>query len=46
MLKVERLCEKMTEKALESHEELRTRLMEIEDRHSMITRHLEAQLTS
>ena len=42
MAKVEKLCEQMTEKAVESHEELRQRLMDIEDRHVMITQHLDA----
>ena len=42
MERVEKLCENMTEKAVESHEEIRSRLMDIEDRHVMITRHLEA----
>jgi hypothetical protein len=37
MLKVEKLCEQMTEKAVESHEDLRQRLMGIEDKHVMIT---------
>ena len=44
MAKVEKLCEQMTEKAVESHEELRQRLMDIEDRHVMITQHLDAQM--
>ena len=42
---MEKLCERMTEQAVASHEEMRARMMDIEDRHVMITRHLEAQLS-